>query len=1004
VDYDLTRLGDHEFEHLSQALALQVLGPGVSVFGAGPDGGREATFDGRMRFPDPDQPWDGYGVVQAKFKQRPAGDGKDAAWFLRQLRAELETWANPKSNRVRRGRVPQYVLFTTNVVLSPVAGSGGVDRVNALIARYADRLRLKGWRVWHHDQLCRLLDAHREVRLTYAALITPSDLVAQLVELLGGGTAATVGQQLVVQAAKELTAQQWVRLGEAGHPTNEKLPLGEVAVDLPARGAQAPNQPTLRALGQAEIRLESSGVIQALDEVPGVVAYLIDRGNTVLRPSRRPSAHPRTVIVGGPGQGKSTLGQLLCQVYRVAVLADRPEESLGPLAAEALRSLRLRLPRLGISIPSCRRWPVQVRLSEYGDAIAGGADVSLLRFIADQLSRYEPGLVTASGLRSWLGSYPWVLVLDGLDEVAAPTVREALLQHVNDFLTEAAGVDADLMVVATTRPQGYAEEFSPAYYEHLELLPLDQQQAIVYARRLAAVRHAGDPDTETQVVARVTQAAEEPITARLMRSPLQVTIMSILLERWVRAPQDRHSLFDAYYQTIYGREIAKSRAIGDLLGQQRSNVDWLHDQVGLLLQRRAEHAGDAEALLPNQELHDLAARRLQEQGYPDADAERLATGLLKAATDRLVLLVPKTQGAVGFEVRSLQEFMAARALVADEDPTVLRRLEQLAPSAHWRNTWLLAAGRTFTQREHLRDRIVTLLQDVDAADLLTLLVVPGARLAVEMLDDDIAAQAPRYRRLFATRTLAQLQFPPDAAVRGLADTLREACQADPQIRTLVDQAIEQALAGSTAGAVTAMAILARWEQGVGGFAMTARQRLERLVAELDPRQQRRLAPLAWLYPDGPLWALSKAADPNRKPREHTLANLVRGHLPTEGSDAGTTKAMTLLLERLARVRLVPQSRHPALYDIVYDDGLFDDAGALGDPRVIDIIVPAVEDLARQDWQTAGALRGVLANWLARRPAGDRLQETDASLTTPYPNPWWMKTSDRPEEPSVTRRR
>jgi hypothetical protein len=974
VDYDLTRLGDREFEHLSQALALQVLGPGVSVFGDGPDGGREAAFEGRMRFPDPDEPWDGYGVVQAKYRQRLVGEGKDATWLLRQLRAELETWANRKSNRVRHGRVPRYVLFTTNVVLSAVAGSGGVDRVDALIADYADRLGLRGWRVWHHDQLCRVLDAHRDVRLTYAALITPSDLVAQLVELLGGGTAATVGQQLVVQAAKELTAQQWVRLGEAGHPTNEKLPLGEVAVDLPARGAHVPNRQTPRLLSQPVVRLGSADAIRALDEVPGAVAYLIDRGNTVFRPSRRPTVHPRTVVVGGPGQGKSTLAQLLCQAYRVALLADRPAESLGPLAAEALRPLRSQLVRLGIPIPSCHRWPVQVRLSQYGDAIAGGADISLLRFLADQVSRHEPGLVTPNGLRAWLLHYPWLLVLDGLDEVAAPTVREALLQHINDFLTEAAAADADLMVVATTRPQGYAEEFSPAHYEHLELLPLNEQQAIKYARRLAAVRHAGDPDTEAQVIARVTQAAEEPITARLMRSPLQVTIMSILLERRVRAPQDRHSLFDAYYQTIYEREIAKSRTIGDLLEQQRSNVNWLHDQVGLLLQRRAEHAGDAEALLPNQELHDLAMRRLHEQGYADAERDRLAAGLVKAATDRLVLLVPKAQGAVGFEVRSLQEYMAARALVVDDDPTVLQRLEQLAPSAHWRNTWLLAAGRTFALREHLRDRIVTLLDDVDAADLLSLLVVPGARLAIDVLNDDIAAQAPRYRRLFATRALAQLQFPPDTAVRGLADTLREACQADPQIRKLVDQALEQALAGNSAAAATAMAILACWEQAGGGFAMTARQRLERLVRELDPRQQRRLAPLGWLYSDGPLEALVAAADPNRKARERTLASLVRGHLRTAGVDAETTKAVAMLLERLARVRLVPPSHHPALYDITYDDSLFDDDGTLSDPRVLDIVVPAIEELARQNWHAAGALRSVLATWLARRPAGDRLSE------------------------------
>jgi len=43
VDYDLTRLGLDEFEHLAQALCVAGLGAKVSVFGDGPDGGREAT-------------------------------------------------------------------------------------------------------------------------------------------------------------------------------------------------------------------------------------------------------------------------------------------------------------------------------------------------------------------------------------------------------------------------------------------------------------------------------------------------------------------------------------------------------------------------------------------------------------------------------------------------------------------------------------------------------------------------------------------------------------------------------------------------------------------------------------------------------------------------------------------------------------------------------------------------------------------------------------------------
>ncbi len=47
-DYDLTGLNSRSFEHMIQALALKIVGPGVIVFGDGPDGGREATYQGRQ--------------------------------------------------------------------------------------------------------------------------------------------------------------------------------------------------------------------------------------------------------------------------------------------------------------------------------------------------------------------------------------------------------------------------------------------------------------------------------------------------------------------------------------------------------------------------------------------------------------------------------------------------------------------------------------------------------------------------------------------------------------------------------------------------------------------------------------------------------------------------------------------------------------------------------------------------------------------------------------------
>jgi len=62
MDYDLTGLGPREFEHLVQALCVPVLGPGVSSFGDGQDGGREATFRGPVEWSKAPggERWEGY--------------------------------------------------------------------------------------------------------------------------------------------------------------------------------------------------------------------------------------------------------------------------------------------------------------------------------------------------------------------------------------------------------------------------------------------------------------------------------------------------------------------------------------------------------------------------------------------------------------------------------------------------------------------------------------------------------------------------------------------------------------------------------------------------------------------------------------------------------------------------------------------------------------------------------------------------------------------------------
>lgn len=182
TDYALTGLGPNRFEEMSQALALKALGPSVEIFGDGPDGGREASFQSLSHFPTRDAPWTGYGVLQAKFRKRPEGTAKDAEWLIDHINSELRAWADPHSNRVRKGRLPEYLLITSNVVLSSVPGSGGIDRVQQALRERVHELQLplKGWEVWHYDKICRLLDNNEDVRHAYADAVLSGDVLARL--------------------------------------------------------------------------------------------------------------------------------------------------------------------------------------------------------------------------------------------------------------------------------------------------------------------------------------------------------------------------------------------------------------------------------------------------------------------------------------------------------------------------------------------------------------------------------------------------------------------------------------------------------------------------------------------------------------------------------------------------------------------------------------------------------------------------------------------------------
>lgn len=465
---------------------------------------------------------------------------------------------------------------------------------------------------------------------------------------------------------------------------------------------------------------------------------------------------------------------------------------------------------------------MRVDLAAYADLAGGVADLPLVRYIADLISGSTGENLHSRDLRAWLRAWPWLLVLDGYDEVAAKPAREIVAAAVHTLLEQAHTDDADLLVVATTRPQGYSDEF-PASFRQLHLVPLSPDQAIYiyYASRLTELRLGEDAD-KPAVLQRIADAAVNELTRRLMRTPLQVMIMSLLLERRAKPPQDRAALFADYYDVIYDREVQKKNFLATVLADYRADVDAIHHAAGLQLQTASESSGEAEALLSSQDFGAIIRNRLTEQGHDGQALDQLAGDLLRAAQDRLVLVTPKGKDQVGFELRSLQEFMAARALMDGPDEEVIQRLRVIAPSAHWRNTWLFAVGAAYKMRPWLFDRVLHMMRDLDASDTLSLIIETAPHLAIDVLDDGMTSTSPKYLRLLVDLAL-QLLTGPNLGAGRLGDVLAEV-GSNEAVRRRVIAALERASAGSPSEREAAAVVIERLAAPGERGALSARAR------------------------------------------------------------------------------------------------------------------------------------------------------------------------------------
>ncbi|MBH8566795.1 NACHT domain-containing protein [Nostoc sp. CENA67] len=359
TDYNLAGLNTRSFEQLIQVIALKVVSPGVVVFGDGPDGGREATFNGRTRYPSEDNPWNGYIVIQAKFRQRPQNSQEDGEWALKQLKSELEDFANPK----KRSRQPDYYIFATNVVLTPVQNKGTKDKAYDIFQEFQDSVPLKGYDIWDYDKIRAFLDNFEDIRRANAGFITSGDVLSQIMDF--------------IEPRKELFADQYTNpedievLVQKVRSHFDKTIQNECETLCTFNLLYSPMQGNL---SQIYVQTKLNESQQFSSEEFSQERRLWEE--VVVK-------NPKLMVLGKPGAGKTTLLQY------IAVHCDEVDFQPKPI-------------------------PVFISLRTLAENAKSADEINLMRYIRRKYCRSH---ISEKELEVLLDNGRLLFLLDGLDEV-----------------------------------------------------------------------------------------------------------------------------------------------------------------------------------------------------------------------------------------------------------------------------------------------------------------------------------------------------------------------------------------------------------------------------------------------------------------------------------------------------------------------------------------------------------------------------------------------------------
>ncbi|CAD5990218.1 hypothetical protein PCC9214_05742 [Planktothrix tepida] len=764
--YDLTQLDSNTFEHLVNLITLRVLGPGSTGFAPGSDGGRDGYFEGEAPYPSETERWSGCWYIQSKF-HKPHLSKDPQKWLLEKIKEEIKEFEDPDSKR----QWADNWIIATNIDPSGVPETGSFDQARKLVTEACPKLENR-FHIWGGRKILDFLALHSEISDYYRHFLTPGKILTEIYNQIKDAQAEvkTILRFLVLSPFDD---QQHTKLEQAAPPgsTIERPGIHDLFIDLPFRSKEH----ALKDLVM-QMLVCTSAKCHRFDEEQ------LDTEEWQLW-YRHPSRARVWFIKGGPGQGKSTIGQYFCQIQRAALILQK--DSVLSRLASKYKNLAKEIQKVAEKHgfwTGKPRIPISIELKEFAQWF-GQKDKStsrgVLTYLAEWISVGVEQQVTTGTLKRILASHSWVIVFDGLDEVPQD-VKDAVALEVCRFVDKiSCEANADLLTICTSRPQGYSDQFADLDNSTIELINLSPDQALACAKPVLELERS--PSEAKKCFQILESAIDSPAVRQLMTTPLQAHIMAVVVRDGERPPERKWKLFANFYQVIKRREANRNlpdKRLAKLLREQDQLLKTVHNRLGFVLHARAELSKGAQTKLERDEFEKLVTGAVKQM--VETEVDETIKVLMEATTDRLVLVsTPDDGNHVRFDIRPLQEFFAAEFLYESVSAEKLRqRIEMIAGDAHWREVMhFLLSALVENNRPTELAVTVQVLESLNEGDQESLRLLGrrlgrGAILAARLLQEGVLDEDKRIRQQFRKCLEPLAGFTETDLLRGLIQVNR----------------------------------------------------------------------------------------------------------------------------------------------------------------------------------------------------------------------------------------